>query len=192
MIYIPFGSGCYVAECLKNINKRNVAFPFDWSIIDFKYIDNIIEHIKIDYIDFTKFLFSNIKRCKWVELEKYVDDESGSAYHCEYNLIFPHHDIINNKELISKRIERLYNTLKNENYKLLIFDKFCDKKYSYNNIEYNNEYSHFINILKDKYNIITASAENQCDIKFECNDNWRIVSSQLSEGLLNYEKTNNI
>lgn len=192
MIYIPLGAGCYVTECLKLIDKRYKAFPFDWCIVDFKYIHNILDHIITDYKDFTNFLFSDIRRCKWVELEQYVEIESGPAYHCGYNLIFPHHDIINNREIISKRIERLNNVLKYDEYKLLVFDKFCDKKYSYDDIEYNNNYFDDITKLKFEYDIISASSRFNADIKFECNDNWRVVAEQLSKGFVEYEKINNI
>lgn len=189
MIYVPFGSGCFVAESLKLSGKRKQAFPFDWCIVDISQIGNIIEHIKTDIDDFIKYMFSNIERCKWCELEKYNNCEYGDAFHTIYNLTYPHHNLFEQKDTIIKRLYRFRECIGSD-ITYIISDKFC--YHSYNDIEYNNMYDDDIQKLEARYNIITASYEPGYDLQYVCNDNWRTVSEQLVKELGNCDKFNNI
>lgn len=180
--YIPFGLGCYVAQGLKTAGLRNKSYAYDWCILDSSKLYQMLDDLKrISTDDILCKIFTEIERCKWIELEQYVYTVAdGSAWHSKnYNIIFPHHDLSNDntKEILRRRIDRMKNDI--DNSIIVIGDKFHEYDYSINGITYNSSFYEDVRKVKEEYNVITVGCYGDGDINYTPNYNWLKVSEQF-------------
>lgn len=106
MLFV-LGNNCKAAMILKELGLREYSLPFDWTLTD---LENTMKIIKLFFeadeeaeIKFIDNLFDFSKG------EKYVQNYSGKERfkNTEYNLNFPHDDLIDIKEKYLRRFKRL-------------------------------------------------------------------------------------
>lgn len=100
MVIIPIGIDCGVAAALKQLNKRNIAYPFDWNVT----YCGITDILKNDFRDFVPTSRYGIQ----------TDPRYSSVFN-KYGVLFIHDDWFKNEkseqEKYHRRVERLRKLL---------------------------------------------------------------------------------
>ena len=117
MKVISIGMQCTLNRSLRFVNKRNIAYPFDWILSTPKVIYELLELLLVKNMDIKELVMEHFfkcdKKCNMNFPEHhYIDDINGKALiNTNNNLIFPHDDDSN--ETIEKYIRR-FTRLKND------------------------------------------------------------------------------
>lgn len=111
-MYVSLGSNCSVTWWLNKLGLRKTAFPFDWSSLNIKVLNNIIRGNFLDYTDTLEILHLSDKH----------PDEFGNPSMLitnKYKIKYAHEvlisDIADFKKSLDNRIERFYR-LKEEDF----------------------------------------------------------------------------
>jgi hypothetical protein len=157
--YIPIGFDCSVCSKLKNLNLRDASYPFDYNILNYDSIYNLINNNFIDLFNKEYLVYGNKSY-----FHKYDNDETNfkhliPVFNKKYDILFVHDFIENGNDNIvfekyDRRIKRLINNLLNENI-ILVYENIEDEYI--NNIyklwtDYFDDKNIFLN-LSNNYNI---------------------------------------
>jgi hypothetical protein len=162
--YIPIGFDCTVSANLKNLNLRNASYPFDWNIIKYDGIYDLINDNFLDLFNKKYLVYGNKSY-----FHKYDNDENNyknliPVFNTKYNILFVH-DFIENMddnmifEKYNRRIERLINNFSNNNI-ILVYENASN--------EYmNNIYQHWTDYFDNKniFSNLSNNYKNIHDIK---------------------------
>ena len=142
-IFIPLGRNCLIAGNLKLLNLRNLSLPFDWNLQKpahkgLSCVNKLITNNFNGFTDNLTYHNFNNKPCS----ENYP------------NMIFVHHDLIKNSELINTFTERSKRFMK-----IIHSNKMCVFCYNISFSVYNNinsmktffyDITQFFNIMRGK------------------------------------------
>jgi hypothetical protein len=162
--YIPFGFDCGVASTLRQFNLRDEAYLFDWNIITYNGMYDIINNNFIDLFNEEYLVYGNQSY-----FHKYNNDPNNYKYlmpvfNIKYNILFVHDFIKNDDKNIihnkyKRRIERFINNISNNNNVILVYEN-TSKEYMNNIYEqwipYFDNKNIFLNVcngLDNSYNI---------------------------------------
>jgi hypothetical protein len=181
-LYISLGMQCTTTIILKNLNKREKAYPFDWALTHLGFMDSFIKEIykanNLDHLyDFVLDLKNNEVHAVYTSVaEKFIltkTENTKTIYNRKQKIIFPHDEY--NQEIINKLKKRilrfkndllertneivfLYASPPNENSHLLI----DGVNLTFDNVKYLNEIASFLE-TKIKFKIIYIDALNNAD-----------------------------
>ena len=132
---ISLGHFCQSAQFIKDINKHNVSYPFDWCVSN-NYIIN--ECLKDDFRIFMnkKYHISN--------------SPSISSGHIKYNRVFFHHKNINH--IYSNKYTK--NIIKDDKYNNIIYVNYYSNSFNTGNYFLNKSDNNFYSkIILELFNI---------------------------------------
>ncbi len=167
---VPLGSNCTISQYLRRLDKRVVAFPFDWNVIPIQSTIRLIENNFDDFLNKRnlKFLPQHAHRlCDDYGNEIIETPDIITPCICtKYSILFPHDfskkgedDLSKIINKYNKRIGRLLNFLSdnNNNFVFLAYDgklhawqseqyKMANAKFKNNYIDWKNKLRHTLQI----------------------------------------------
>jgi len=185
-IFISIGFDCSVSTNLKNLNLRNASYPFDWNIIKYDGIYDLINDNFLDLFNKEYLVYGNKSY-----FHKYDNDKTNFKYlipvfNIKYNILFVHGFIENMddvniiSEKYNRRIERLINNFSNNNIVLVYenasndymnniyqhWEEYFDNKNIFSNLKNNYKNINDIkNLIQEKYMNKNISLCNIDEIK---------------------------
>jgi hypothetical protein len=187
-IYIPISFDCSCCSILKNLNLRKESYPFDWNIITYEGIYNLIKNDFIDLFNPDYLVYGNKSY-----FHKYNNDENNFKYlipvfNTKYNILFVHDFIENNDndndnniifEKYNRRIKRFINNLLND--KIILVYENTSNEYMNNIYKYWTEYFEkdiFFNLCNNFNNYNINDIKNLIEKKYI---NKNIVLQNIDE-----------
>lgn len=146
-MYVSLGGSCSTTYHLKRLGLRKSAYPFDWSKITIKQLNNVLEN------DFKNYTDLEIK--KWSENHKSNSQNEGGSfllknkYGCSFAHELVNEDNLNEfEEKMKRRIDRL-KKLKNPT-----FIRFENSKYKKSYCDEYKKLNQNLNKIFEKYTLI--------------------------------------
>jgi hypothetical protein len=180
--FISIGTQCTTADLLKRFNIRNESYPFDWVLSTPQFIYTIIKLLLVDKMDIEYIVDNHFfvcdarANCKIIE-HYYTEKTGQTLVNTKYNVCFPH-DTLEDRDKYVRRLERLRNTLLDENcFIYLIYVSVSSPtngNYTLNGVETIHDLYEYI----DKINDIMKSIRNTYKIVvFDTNKPPNVVPS---------------
>ena len=189
-IYIPLGFDCNCSAKLRDNNLRKNAYPFDWNIVTYSSIYNIINNNFVDLFNKEYLIYSNKKI-----YHKYDNDIDNfkvliPVFNIKYNILFIHDfvEMIDDSIIFdkyNKRITKFINTLSDINNNIILVYEDTSFEYINNIYTYWNDYFDDKDIFKNIYEDLNNNDYNIDIIK-------NLIKNKYSNNNVNICNINNI